>query len=104
MAPENKPTGTAVGLGLIALGLLGTGYLYYVVTSDVESYYPKLMVAGPTLLLAGIAMMLLPGTAEKEPRIWWRTTPLLHRVLWILAGIVGLAIGFYFDLTLRGDM
>lgn len=90
----------------VPLTLLGTGVAIAVINAIALAvwsvYLPKLLVAVPLCAFVGIAMLISPG-AEAPPgtvgaemaRHYWRAAPASRKAIWIVAGAIGMAIGFY---------
>jgi len=67
-----------------------------------NTYFPKFLAAVPVFLMLGVAMLIFPG-AEAPPgveganktRHYWKAAPTSRKVIWVVFGAVGLAIGIY---------
>lgn len=94
--------GKTIGIVLTILGLI-LSIILIIVLPDANSL-AKILIAGPALVTIGIAMIIFPGgnitTAElnaqtKPSSVIWSDAPLLHKIVWIVAGALGIAIAFY---------
>ncbi len=95
--------GRVIGIVLLVFGSILSGVLVYIITR-VQSL-PRILIAGPSILGLGLAMFIFPGGnitykemnnagSKQGIRLLWSTTPVLHKLIWILGGIIGLAISF----------
>ena len=99
--------GRFVGLAFAILGALFTALAFSMLTDAGMTL--KVFVFGPAVLAIGLAMMIFPGpktTAAEwrafsksvggDPvqmrRAFWGGSPLLHKVIWTFAGVVGLVV------------
>lgn len=95
--------GRFIGSILFVIGVILTLLLIYWVTS--AKSLPKLLVAGPVFVLLGLGMFLFPGGnvtvqeinasgSEEGVKRLWKDAPILHRVIWIVFGVIGLIIAY----------
>ena len=98
---NTKPFGIWSGIGFISLGLF-LALINFCAMMFSDSYFPKLFVATGTFAAMGIGMILAPGAVvgaevpnEKRSKAWWSTSPVLHRLIWILSAVIGLVLSFY---------
>jgi hypothetical protein len=65
----------------------------------------KIFIAGPSLFLIGISFLFFSGgnitldeskTQQKDPSVIFSEAPTSHKIAWAIAGILGIAIAFYF--------
>ncbi|MDO3425925.1 MULTISPECIES: hypothetical protein [Chryseobacterium] len=85
------------------LAILGGGYVTYMgyeMMQTTGSVF-KFVIAAPVFVLIGIAMLFFPGgditTAEsrnktKDPKAWINEAPKSHKIVWLVAGVVGFII------------
>jgi hypothetical protein len=98
--PNSKPVKAGYKYGLILL-IFGI----FVVAVNVamlffsERYFPKLFAVGIALTLLAPIFFIFPGaTLDKMPetkdmgKILFRNAPVLHKVMWIVWGVVSVAI------------
>ncbi len=95
--------GRFVGIILTILGVILSGIGYAMLMSRGSTL--QFFVAGPSLCLVGIAMLIMPGgpltLVESKhkgfnAKAWMRDAPMLHKIVWGIALIVGLVIAFQF--------
>ena len=97
--------GLSTGIILFVLGTILLG-VYYMVATEWDRV-PRILVASPTLIILGIAMMLFPGgdyyfkdlakSNGKAPLSdLLKAAPMLHKVAWL----VGLGLGLVSSLML----
>ncbi|NER15854.1 hypothetical protein [Spongiivirga citrea] len=100
---KDPKAGRVIGIVLLVIGGALTGILIVLVTT--AQSLPKLLVAGPSLVGLGIGMFFFPGTnctykemnrlgSKKGLHLLWSDAPILHRIIWIIGGIIGLAVSF----------
>ncbi len=88
--------GKMLGIVFVVLGAALTAVLQYQLAEGGGIY--KIMIAGPVFLTSGVAMLLVPGadvtTAEVNAspnNPWWQQSSMSAKVVWIVAGSVGMA-------------
>lgn len=95
--------GILFGILLIVLGAPLTGLFYEMVHDSGEAF--RFLFAGPPLILIGLTMIFFPGgniTAMesrkkiKDPGIVFAEAPMAHKIIWVVAGIIGVIISFSF--------
>lgn len=103
---STKPYGIRSGTGMIILGVF-LGLVNYLALTFSDYYFPKLFIAAGTFVGLGIGMIILPGSVipndtpnDKKVKLWWSTSPILHRIVWIVSGLAGLAVSFYIMLQI----
>lgn len=100
---KSHKAGSVIGVVLLILGSILTGILVYIISS--AQSLPKILVAGPVILGVGISMFVFPGGdftlkelnnkgSKKGIRFLWSCAPTLHKLVWIITGLIGLAISF----------
>lgn len=93
---EKMKAGKFMGIIMLVLGLILIAVFYWVASA--WSAVPKLLIAGPALTVTGFAMLLFPGgeyfitdlqnNTKKGKGIWY-AAPTLHKVIWVLAMLIG---------------
>ena len=98
---SSKPYGIWSGTGMIVIGIF-LGLVNYLALTFSDYYFPKLFLGTGIFVGLGIGMIILPGSTipddtpnDKKVKLWWTTSPMLHRVVWIISGIIGLVASFY---------
>jgi hypothetical protein len=101
--PNSKPVkiGYRYGLILLIFGLVVVGFNVAMIFFS-ESYFPKLSAVGIAItLLAPIFFIFPGGSLEKMPetkdmgKMLMSNAPVLHKIMWIVWGIVAIAIAMY---------
>ena len=104
-----KNSSRAVGLGLVAAGLLFVGINIFTLTY--QAYYlPKLLSVGIVCGFFGLGFSIFPGGAvditnsQHYFREKWKSSSVLDRTMWVLFTLAGIAVAIltfvYFDLEL----
>lgn len=109
--PNSKPVkiGYRFGLILFICGLvlvgINVGMLYF---SD--SYYPKLVTMGMAVTILSLIFFIFPGgSVAKMPegkdlnKVFWQNAPVIHKVMWIVWGIVSIGIAFFLLINFDPD-
>lgn len=91
--------------GILAILLGGIfSYLGYGMMTETGSVF-KFLLAAPVFLFIGIALLFFPGgnvtakqsrNKEKHPKAWIDEAPKHHKIIWVLAGIIGSIISIKF--------
>jgi hypothetical protein len=91
--------GRVLGIVLSVLGVIASGALAFQLANHGAVF--RIMMAGPPLVTMGLAMIALPGAdihhkddAARGGHEWWTETPVAIRVVWVVAGAVGLVVSF----------
>ena len=102
-APETGglSAGRFVGALLIVLGGILWGINIGLLSSS--GYTFKILLAGPALALWGVSLLIFPGKhvpfaawkdlPQNERNRWMREAPTLHKIVWVVAGILGIVVG-----------
>jgi hypothetical protein len=99
---ENKPVkiGYRYGLILFSVGILMAA-INVVTLHFKDEYYPKVFVTGLALTFLSLIFFIFPGgTVAQMPvgrelnKVFWKNAPALHRVMWIVWGILSIAAAF----------
>lgn len=94
--------GRAVGIGLLIIGIIGVTCSFTIV--EAFGAIPRILASGSAFLCIGLAMVIFPGgnitTSElqlksKPQKVMWTWAPTLHKVMWIVAGIIGISLTFW---------
>jgi hypothetical protein len=102
-APNSNPVkiGFRYGLILLACGLIIVGINVAVLFIS-DYYLPKMLTVGIAItLLAPIFFVFPGGSLEKMPetkdmgKALMQNAPMLHKVMWIVWGIISVAIAFF---------
>ncbi len=88
--------GRLIGIIILILGVIANICLYTIFATS--EYIPRVVVSGPALIIVGLAMIIFPGgnvtnqelkNKTKTMGIMWKNAPLLHKLMWIFALILG---------------
>ena len=104
---ENKSFGLRTGIGLSITGIIFI--LVNVIGLYFSNYYfPKLLIAGCALVTLGISVLFVRGISPPENtpanmkvKVWWKSSSMLNKIIWIIAGGAGIGIGFYIALQIN---
>jgi hypothetical protein len=84
-----------LGFGLVMVGI-NVAMLYFS-----RNYYPKVLTIGMAISFLSFIFFIFPGgtVAEMPParemnREFWSNAPLLHKIIWIVWGIISIAVAF----------
>ena len=94
--------GRFVGIILFVLGVPATIFGYLMLNDDGSIY--KIMLAGPVLVLIGLAMLVFPGgdvtiqDINSKSKSMWGEAPTGHKIVWLLAGAIGIAVALVYFL------
>ncbi len=101
--------GMKMGLILLVLGLIVIGINLFMINGG--SYFPKLLLIGPCLALLGFGYMIFKGgdIANDVPnnmksKLHWKNAPVLSKIMWIVFGIGGLGLGFWWMISMGGKI
>ena len=95
--------GRFFGIVFILIGGFFSAMAYQMIQTEGSTF--KLLIAGPSLLAIGIAFIIFPGgnitlneskSQSKDPGVMFSDAPAMHKVAWGVAGVLGIAIAFYF--------
>lgn len=96
-----------LGIGLLFLGIVFVVINYFTISYE-QVYLPKLLLSGFIIGFLGIGLILFPGPVLDQSDVsgsWkrlWRESKVLHRIMWIVFTLAGVAAGIltfiYFDL------
>jgi len=100
---KSHKAGRIIGIVLIVLGSVLTGVLLYIIST--AQSLPRILVAGPAILGLGIGMFIFPGSnfsykelnalgSKKGVRHLWSDAPSSHKLVWVIASAIGIAISF----------
>jgi hypothetical protein len=94
--------GRFVGIILFVLGVPATIFGYLMLNDDGSIL--KIMLAGPALVLIGLAMLVFPGgdvtiqDINSKTKSLWGEAPMGHKIAWLLAGSIGIAFALVYFL------
>ena len=81
---------------LIGIGIVLMSFMYWL-----QHFTPDRLMGAAACLFVGIAMLIFPGApAAPKTDTYMRTrhyvaaAPLMHKLLWLLFGVAGLAVGW----------
>ncbi len=90
--------GYKYGLVMLISGILLVGINVGMLYLN-NSYYPKLLTVGIAIAFLSPVFFIFPGaTLDKMPvgkdinKVFWKTAPGIHKVMWITWGIISIAI------------
>jgi len=95
--------GRVMGITLSVLGIILSVIGYSMLSGP--GFTIRLFIAGPAMLLSGLAMLVLPGgtlTLEEtkqagfDPKSFFRNAPIVHKIVWGVAGLVGVFFALSF--------
>lgn len=91
--------GRLMGVILAVLGVIASAIFAFQIAN--HGAILRILIAGPSMLLLGIAMIALPGTDISVGEFnanpgndWWSESPLWVRGVWVAAGVAGLFVSF----------
>jgi hypothetical protein len=94
--------GRLIGTVILVLGIIAIASMYIIFSST--NYLPKFVASGPALIIVGLAMYIFPGgdvtnkelnAKTKAAGFMWTDAPLLHKIIWIFALLIGVAASLY---------
>ena len=95
-----KHMGTQMGIGCVIIGIILV--ITDMVMFNFGKVFPVMIVLAPPLVLAGIGFLVLPGTdpsadvpEKQRAKAWWKGSPMLNKMVWMVEIITGLAIGVW---------
>jgi hypothetical protein len=92
--------GVKSGIGFLVIGLIFFAANYF--TMKGHKYFPALLVMAPLCIGLGLGFMIFhgpepgPEVPDKEKvKHYWRTAPMMSKMMWILLSVAGGAVGIY---------
>ena len=87
-------------------------FLNYSMAMDGGYFLPKLAVAGPGLFIIGLGLLVFPGqnislvelrqSRDFNAKDWLLASPMMHKLAWGVAALIGLVCGLAFEGWLAG--
>jgi len=102
--------GRKYGLVFMVLGIILCAVNFFMLFNS-GRYFPKLLITGFALTFFGISMLIVPGVPPADSvsdndkmKVWFKQSPLLNKIVWIVFGLGGIGLGFYVSITLSGTI
>ncbi|MEN9443568.1 MAG: hypothetical protein RIS47_458 [Bacteroidota bacterium] len=102
---KNNKAGLVIGAFFLIVSLIASAFTYWELTTD-GRYHPKILYIGTTLLPISVAVLFFQGYPKRINEYtdqnvdfaeFWQNSPKLHRVVWTIAMLIGVALVVYIE-------